>query len=113
MSKIDEDTKKILALAGIDSSAINDTIIHRDLLLDNSLYEECKQWIPDLKKHYSSSFMTSLQNEASTSQKWPFLNLIRQILNVHGYKMEPIRKADGYTVDGVKKYKRFFDIQKK
>ena len=27
--------------------------------------------------------------------------------------MEPIRKSDGYTLEGVKKYKRFFQIKKK
>ena len=27
--------------------------------------------------------------------------------------MEPIRKADGYTLEGVKKYKRYFLINKK
>jgi hypothetical protein len=113
MSKLDDHSKIILGLCGIDPSNIDDTMIERDLLLDNGLYEESKQWIPELKQHYSSSFMTSLQNDATTSQKWPFLNLIRQILNVHGYKMEPIRKADGYTVDGVKKFKRFFHIKKK
>jgi hypothetical protein len=26
--------------------------------------------------------------------------------------MEPIRKADGYTLEGVKKYKRYFQIHK-
>jgi hypothetical protein len=26
--------------------------------------------------------------------------------------MEPIRKSDGYTLEGVKKYKRFFEIKK-
>jgi hypothetical protein len=26
--------------------------------------------------------------------------------------MEPIRKSDGYTLEGVKKYKRFFQIKK-
>jgi len=26
--------------------------------------------------------------------------------------MEPIRKADGYTLEGVKKYRRFFQIKK-
>ena len=57
--------------------------------------------------------MTSLQNNAEKQQKWPLLNLIRQILSVFGYKMEPIRKADGYTLEGIKKYKRFFHIFKK
>jgi hypothetical protein len=27
--------------------------------------------------------------------------------------MEPIRKSDGYTLDGIKKYKRYFLIKKK
>ena len=27
--------------------------------------------------------------------------------------MDPIRKADGYTLEGVKKYRRFFQIRKK
>lgn len=113
MSEMDEYSKKILALAEIDSSKIDDTILHRESLLNDKLYDDCKKWIPHLKEYYSSSFMTSLQNNADKSQKWPFLNLIRQILQVHGYKMEPIRKADGYTLEGVKKFKRFFHIKKK
>jgi hypothetical protein len=56
--------------------------------------------------------LTSLQKNADKSQKWPLLNLIRQILSVYGYKMKPIRKADGYTLEGVKKYKRYFQIYK-
>ena len=27
--------------------------------------------------------------------------------------MTPIRKSDGYTLDGIKKYKRFFQIERK
>jgi hypothetical protein len=57
--------------------------------------------------------MTSLQKNADIVQKWPLLNFVRQILNTYGYKMEPIRKADGYTLDGVKKYKRYFKITQK
>ena len=56
--------------------------------------------------------MTSLQKNAGKAQKWPLLNLVRQILSVYNYKMEPIRKSDGYTLEGVKKYKRFFQIKK-
>jgi hypothetical protein len=54
--------------------------------------------------------MTSLQSTAGKEQSWPLLNLVRQILNVYKYNMKPIRKSDGYTKDGVKKYKRFFEI---
>jgi len=40
------------------------------------------------------------------------LNLTRQILKMRGYKMQPIRKANGYSKDGTKLYKRLFKIQK-
>ena len=85
----------------------------RDQLLSDNKYEEVKKLLPELKKIYSSSLMTSLQKNADKSQKWPLLNLVRQILNTHGYKMDPIRKSDGYTLEGVKKYKRYFLIKKK
>ena len=83
------------------------------MLLSDNKYDEIKKLIPDLKKNYSSSLMTSLQKTAEKSQKWPLLNLVRQVLNTYNYKMEPVRKADGYTLDGIKKYKRFFLIKKK
>jgi hypothetical protein len=56
--------------------------------------------------------MTSLQRNASNLQKWPLLNLVRQILSIYRLKMTPIRKSDGYTLDGKKRYKRYFKIEK-
>jgi hypothetical protein len=85
----------------------------REQLLSDTKYEVVKQYIPELKKKFSSTFMTSLQKKAETIQKWPLLNLIRQILLVYNYHLTPIRKCDGYTPDGVKKYKRFFKIVRK
>jgi hypothetical protein len=35
------------------------------------------------------------------------------MFSIHGYKLEPVRKSNGYTLDGVKKYKRFFLIREK
>ena len=81
--------------------------------LTDGAKKEIKKLIPGLKKIYSSSLLNSLQKNAEQTQKWPLLNLVRQILNNHGYKMEPFRKADGYTLDGIKKYKRFFVITHK
>jgi hypothetical protein len=80
------------------------------MLLNNSIYADIKKRIPELKKLFSSSAMTSLQESAETNQKWPLLNLVRQILHGYKYEMKPIRKSDGYTPEGVKKYKRFFEI---
>lgn len=89
---------------------LDDLFIPRELLLSESKYIDMKDDIVELKKKLSSSALTSLQKTATSSQKWPLLNLIRQILHVYGYNMKPIRKSDGYTKDGVKKFKRFFHI---
>ena len=113
---MEEDSKLVLKLVGFEFDELKDVdglIIPREVLLSDNIYDEVKKLIPDLKKKYSSSFMTSLQKNADKEQKWPLLNLIRQILNVYNFKMEPIRKSDGYTLEGVKKYKRLFKIIKK
>ena len=111
-----DETKKLFKVIGFEFDNIkqlNGLIIPREQLLSDLKYDEIKYLIPTLKKNYSSSLMTSLQKNADKSQKWPLLNLVRQILNVCYYKMIPIRKADGYTLEGIKKYKRFFQIKKK
>lgn len=113
---MDDETIAILKNIGIivdDPSNLDGIFIPREQLLNDMKYNELKPLILNLKTHYSSSFLTCLQQNACKSQRWPLLNLVRQILNAHNYKMEPIRKADGYTMDGVKKYKRFFHITKK
>lgn len=110
---MDNEIKNIFYIIGLEINnlaELNGMLIFRENLLSDDKYNQIKPFIPELKKKYSSSFMTCLQKNADKSQKWPLLNLIRQILHIYGYKMEPIRKADGYTLEGVKKYKRFFLI---
>jgi hypothetical protein len=126
--EIDTVTKKILEKSGIfflknetveNENAENENVepeililIERDSLLNNNIYNELKNEIMELKKIFSSSALTSLQKEADKKQKWPLLNLVRQVLQVYGYKMTPIRKCDGYTEDGIKRFKRYFSITK-
>jgi hypothetical protein len=112
---MDEECKNVLFLIGLKFEILNDLdglLVPREKLLDDKKYEEIKTCIPELKKIFSSSCMTSLQKNADKIQKWPLLNLARQILSFYNFKMEPIRKSDGYTLEGVKKYKRFFQIKK-
>ena len=112
---MDEESKEVLNMIGFkfnDLNELNGLVIPRDQLLSDAKYDEIKLLLPELKKKYSSSIMTSLQKNADIKQRWPLLNFVRQILNTYGYKMEPIRKSDGYTLEGVKKYKRFFQIKK-
>jgi hypothetical protein len=122
---MDEISKNILVKVGIEfdndndndndnnNKIIEDQMILRDPILDNTIYNSIKIQFPNLKQIFSSSLLTSLHKEAGKNQKWPLLNLVRQILNVYGYNMKPIRKSDGYTADGVKKFKRFVQIVKK
>ena len=107
---MDDVSKEILSLVGITSEPLHGQLIPREILLNNSLYADIKKRIPELKKSFSSSAMTSLQESAESNQRWPLLNLVRQILHGYKYIMTPIRKSDGYTPEGVKKYKRFFQI---
>jgi hypothetical protein len=87
-------------------------LIPREILLSKDVYNEVKEEIVELKKKFSSSSLTSLQKTAESGQKWPLLNLVRQVLKTCNYQMKPIRKSDGYKKDGKKKYKRFFLIGK-
>jgi len=105
----------LLNAAGIQFAELDQLdglTIYRELLLSDSKYEEVKKLIPTLKTKYSSSVMTSLQKNAEKVQKWPLLNIVRQLLARVHFRMVPIRKSDGYTLDGVKKYKRFFRIER-
>ena len=110
---MNDNCKKIFNVIGIffeNLKELDGLLIPREQLLSDVKYNQVIQFIPELKKFFSSSIMTSLQKTANISQKWPLLNLVRQILNVFNYKMTPIRKSDGYTLEGVKKYKRFFQF---
>ena len=107
---MDEYSKNILNIVGINID--NEMLISRDILLDGLFFLLCQEHIKPLKKILSSSALTSLQKNSDCKQKFPLLNLVRQILNVYGYKMTPIKKSNGY-VNGTKKYIRYFLINKK
>jgi len=109
---------KILVKAGFvltkNIEELNGLLIPRDLLINDEKYTVVKSYLNDLKKMkmFSSSFLTSLHKDAEKKQKWPLLNLIRQILKVNYYRMKPIRKSAGKTKLGKKKYIRYFLIEK-
>jgi hypothetical protein len=88
-------------------------LLPRDILLSTEIYEKVKPYIGDvLKKKFSSSRLTSLHKDADKEQKWPLLNLVRQVLRICNYQMKPVRRSAGYYKDGKKKYLRYFLINK-
>ena len=86
--------------------------IPRNVLLDDTRYTSAKSFIPKLKRIFSSSNMTSLQSSAENNQRWPLVNIVRQVLRSSNYRLKPRRLSDGYTSAGKKKYRRVFEIQK-
>jgi len=93
-------------------ATLDGMLIPRDMLLDDKKYDKVQNHIKELKKAFSSSSLTSLQSNATKKQKWPLLNLVRQILKVKYYRMKPYRKSSGKDASGKKKYIRYFLIEK-
>lgn len=91
---------------------LNGMLIPRDILLSKEKFLELSDEINEIKKSFSSSKLTALQKTAKENQKWPLLNLVRQLLKVSGYRMIPKRQSNGYNKEGKKKFKRFFVLEK-
>ena len=94
-----------------DINQLSGLQIPRETLLNNDIYNTVKKEIPEFKKIFSSSYLTSLQSSAEKNQKWPLLNLVRQILKAYKFKLTPKRMANGYTKTG-KLYRRIFLVDK-
>ena len=111
---MNDQIESILTIIDISYTVLkeNDIIVPREIFLNQDTYYIVKEKIPLLKKHFSSSFLTSLQKNANIKQRWPLLNLVRQILKKNNYIMTPLRKSDGYDDEGKKKFKRYFLINK-
>ena len=79
-------------------------IIERDMLVSNEKYEALKPHIVELKKIFSSKCMTSMHSCAEYNQRWPCLNLVRQVLKRMGYDIQPDRRCAGRDQDGKKMF---------
>jgi hypothetical protein len=85
-------------------------IIERNLLMNDYKIKDMQEDIKDIKDIFKKSNIPQLQT--NIKQKWPLLNLIRQILKNVGFKMIPFRKCDGYDINKKKKFIRYFQIEK-
>ena len=106
--------KELLNLINISMNHYDDIKNHmfeRDILLDDDIIEKYYVLIPKLKKKYSSNTLTCLHLNSIEKQKFPAINMLRQILKCNGYKMAPIVESLGYC-NGIKLTKRYFSICK-
>jgi hypothetical protein len=88
-------------------------IIDRDMLVSKEKYDALKPHIVELKKIFSSKCMTSMHSCAENTQKWPCLNLVRQVLKRMGYDIQPERRCAGRDQDGKKIFERFFKLHER
>ncbi len=110
----DELMKFVCLALQIDPSELKDgLIIERDTLICKEKYEKLKPHISELKKIFSSKCMTSMHSCAEYNQRWPCLNLVRQVLKRMGYDILPERRCAGRDQDGKKTFERFFKLHKR
>ena len=107
--------KEMFKIININIDTIND-IEHLEIDRNDLLTDDIKLKFLDLikpfKKKYSSSKLTSLHNNSNIRQKFPQINLLRQILKCNNYKLTPKVTSIGYTSTGKKIIKRSYMITK-
>ena len=104
---------KLFNISADSIDTLHNIEIPRETLLDLTTYQKAQEHILHFRNIFSSSYLTSLQSTAAIHQKWPLINLTRQILKAYGFHLEPKRRAAGYSEDGTKLYKRVFIIRSK
>jgi hypothetical protein len=78
-------------------------LVQRDLLLRVDIEQKLASLIDSLKGKYKSSKLNSLHKNREQKQKFPGINLLRQILRCNGYHLKPIVYSRGYCKHSGKK----------
>ena len=87
--------------------------IQRDLLKGKKITEKILELVSELREVYNSAYLTCLHDNSIYKQKFPVINLIRQILKCNFLLMTPKVVSNGYEkVTGKKIVTRIFVIEK-
>ena len=85
----------------------------RETLIQKENKEKLLELIPELKKVYNSSYLTCLHDNSIYKQKFPAINLVRQVLKCHHLSLTPKIMSNGYEkTTGKKRVSRIFKIEK-
>ena len=87
-------------------------ILNNHSLRNKDLIEKMYNLIPKLKQKYKSSKLTCLHINSIDKQKFPCINMIRQILKCNNLKLHPYIVCKGYNKSGKKICERYFTIIK-
>ena len=89
-----------------------DIEIDRDLLLKNETKLEYDKLILEFKALYKTSRLNCLHQNRNSKQKFPQINLLRQILKCNNLKLKPKTISLGYfKITGKKMVKRSYIIK--
>ena len=105
--------KKLFKVINIEiktSSDLNLVEIDRELMLKDIINNEFSKLIDSCKNIYKTSKLTALHGNRLSKQKFPAINLLRQILKCHKYKMTPKITSLGYHKNGKKIIKHSYII---
>ena len=95
-----------------ETDLVNMTL-NQKYLCSEKFKENIITMIPKLKHKYKSHKLTCLHNNSLDKQKFPTINMIRQILKCNNLKLEPYVVCNGYEKNTNHKIcERFFLIKK-
>ncbi len=91
---------------------ISNIILKQDTLKSKTLISDLNEKVPNLKSYYNSSKLTCLHKNSLDKQKFPAVNMFRQILKCNSFKMEPYVISKGYDkFSGKKLVERYYRIR--
>lgn len=94
---------KILAMDVKNEQDLFSVLVPRDLLLRVDVEQQLTLLIDSLKEKYKSSKLNCLHKNRDDKQKFPGINLVRQILRCNGYHLKPVIYSRGYCKHSGKK----------
>ena len=103
---ISDEVTKIFEILNMNVKSESDlfsVLVQRDLLLRVDIEQKLAELINSLKGKYKSSKLNCLHQNRDHKQKFPGINLVRQILRCNGYHLKPVIYSRGYCKHSGKK----------
>ena len=96
----------------LDKRLLCNIIIDQEELKDSEIIVKFRNLIPKFKKYYNSNMLNCLHQNSGDKQKFPAVNMLRQILKCNNLKLTPFVVSNGYDrTNGRKKVIRKYKIE--
>ena len=86
-----------------EKQELDNMIIEQEQLKQRNIIIKFRELIPELKQHYNSEMLNCLHKNSLSKQKFPAVNMLRQILKCNNYKLKPFIVCNGYDKTNGKK----------